>query len=109
MEIGTADSIARTKKLTREVLAKQILPEAEESTYFTQKKKELLSDLGSIASRYDLEESVIIYCFLCMWEEGLVTALNFWDSFNDNRGIITDYIDYYYENLSQIQQNFAQE
>ena len=100
----SADYIAKNEKLTREVLLREVLPNHDKSQYFKEKKKELLSDLGCISSRYDLEERVIIYCFIRLWKEGKVEGFNFWDSFNNNRfDMISIYIKQYYANLEEAQ------
>ena len=110
MSIKSVDIIAKTEKLTRNVLLREIFPEHNESTYFKEKKKELISDLECISSRNHLEERVVIYCFLCMWKAGLVKNLNFWESFNENGvHILLEYINHYYKNIHKLQQKLWQE
>jgi len=104
------DCIAKNERLTREVLIREVLPNHNDSIYFKEKKKELLSDLGCICSRFDLEEKVIIYCFIRLWNEGRVDKLDFWASFNDNRiEIISVYLKQYYANLEEAQNRLWEE
>ena len=71
------DNIAKSEKLTRDVLLREVLPNNNDSNYFKERKQELLSDLSCISSRFDLEEKVIIYCFIRLWNEGRVVKFNF--------------------------------
>lgn len=101
----SVDFIAKTERLTRDILLREILPYRNESIYFEERKKELLSDLGCISSQFDLEEKVVIYCFIRLWNEGLVDKLDFWKSFNDNRfDKIPIYLKQYYAEIEE-QQN----
>ena len=106
----SADFIAKNEKLTREVLLGAVLPNHDDSIYFREKKKELLSDLGCVSSKFDLEEKVIIYCFIRLWKEGRVDKLDFWSSFNNNRlEIISVYLKQYYANLEEAQNKLWEE
>lgn len=104
MILNKVEQIAKTETLTRDVLLREILPEHNESIYFRKKKDELLSDLGAISSCFDLEESVIIYCFLRLWDEGRIRNFNFFKGFEENRfGLISRYLKHYYDSLEQTQ------
>lgn len=104
MSIVTAEEIAKTEKLTRGVLLREVIPMADKSLFFKQKKEELLQDLSSVASYFDLDERVIIYCFIRLWKENRVRNFNFWESFETHRtDRVTDYLKNYYDNLEQQQ------
>lgn len=101
-----ADEIAKTEKLNRKKLKDSIYP-GMNSIYFDEKKEELLSDLGAISSTYDLDERIIIYCFIRLDEEGKVERGNFYKSFQDNRmHIFKEYIKHYEEDLKVFQERF---
>lgn len=79
METRKVDSIAKTKLLTRDLLIEEVLPNHahSEAPYFKGIREKILSDLGVISSRYDLEEKVVIYVFLSLWHEGMVNGVEF--------------------------------
>lgn len=107
MSLSISDQIATTRKLTKQVFINDFLNLYNHSLYFEQKKEEILSDILATSSCYDLEEKVVIYCFMRLWEESRVNRYNFLKSFDDNRiYIVQNYIKHYYDKLSKKQESF---
>lgn len=99
------NEIVRTKRLTRQLLLEEVLPEHNESIYFKNKGEEILADLGRISSMYDLDERLIIYCFIRLEREGKVNRLNFFEAYEKNKyKTILAYHKMYYYNLSKQQE-----
>lgn len=104
MFVKSVDEMAKTEKLTRELLLKEVLQNGGSAPFLEESKKQILDDLGCISSRYDLDERVIIYCFIRLLRENKVKKLNFWDAFNNNWiKLVSNYIKQYYSNLNEAQ------
>ena len=95
------DQIARIKKLTPELLYKEVLSQTEELKIHESK---IYNDILYIALAYGLVERVVVYCFMRLWRKGQVKNFNFATAFDKNRtGSVKEYLDYYYRNLSESQ------
>ena len=105
MKTKNVDQIAKTERLTKEILLREVLPMHNHSAYFEQKKEELLSDFATVSGCYDLDERVVIYCFIRLFREGKVRSGNFMESFDFNRiNIMENYVKHYCDELEQVQQ-----
>lgn len=71
--------LAQTTLLTREVLIKAVMPRHVNSrlTYFKGVKEKIITDIRVIASRYDFDEKLVIYVFLCLWYSDMVRDFEF--------------------------------
>ncbi len=100
------DKIAIAEKLTKEILIREV-SRTTKSKGVKINTEEILTDLRCISCLYDLDECVVIYCFIRLWNEGKVINYNFLESYNMNRfEIIPIYIKQYYANISKIQNKF---
>lgn len=99
------DKIAKTERLTYEVLLKEVLPCHNGNEYFKMKKEEILSDLEMISWNYDLDEKVVIYCFIRLYNEGKAKQLQFMESFDFySVSMLCNYVKHYYAELEHYQQ-----
>ena len=110
MEHVKVNTIAKTKLLTRDLLIQEVLPNHAHSQmpYFKRIREKILSDIGVISCRYDLEEKLVIYTFFRLWYEGDVKDFEFAQSYEDNwlnltSGCMKDY----YMEIKECQEKLA--
>ena len=71
--------LSQTTLLTRGVLIKAVIPNHLNSQlpYFKEVREKIITDIRTISSRYDFDEKLVIYVFLCLWHSDMVKDIEF--------------------------------